>query len=338
MLALGASHETYVLPPTYADPGTTGQMAHFAALGLLVAASTALAGVLLFRLTARGRLRIELLAGIAVLEVVLFVRWVRRDFDMRAASQPKLQQFFAAHPGDYRFIKADLSNLPLRWHANFLGGYESFRLGRYDEFIQWTQGRDPDETAAVLRVEKYHPLYAMLRCRYVFASIEGQPSSVYPTLPHVLLVKNYEVRAGRDAIFRALEKPGFDPRRTAILETEPHPKPVSAAGTVKIVESSTDDLVIEADVPRSTLLLVTDSYSRDWIATPLAGSAQREYSVLPANYVLRAIPLRAGHHRLRLEYSPAAFRAGRWISLTALLAYCAAVAVWLLRVRARRVV
>jgi len=37
---------------------------------------------------------------------------------------------------------------------------------------------------------------------------------------------------------------------------------------------------------------------------------QQTYDVLPANRVLRAIPLAAGRHHLRMDFSPAHFRAG----------------------------
>ncbi len=330
---LGASRQTYVFPHYYVDAAQTAVMAQNGAQGLLLAAIVATIAVLLFRAGSRSRRGVYWLAGFALLEIAVFARGVRRDFDLRAKSQPALQQFFAAHPGDYRFIKNDLSNLPLRWRVGFIGGYESFRLRRYDEFINWTQGRKPDEMEPVLSAEKYHRLYEMLRCRYVFAKGATQPTSVHPILPHVLLAGNYEVRAGRDAVFRALGQSSFDPRQTVILETEPKPKPAGAQGTVKIVDSSTDHLTIEADVPRATLLLITDSYSRDWVATALAGSVQQEYSLLPANYVLRAIPLQAGRHRLRVEYAPPILGTGKIISLAALLAYLAAIGVWIVRTR-----
>jgi uncharacterized membrane protein YfhO len=68
-------------------------------------------------------------------------------------------------------------------------------------------------------------------------------------------------------------------------------------------------------------LLITDSYSRGWRALALPGSTQARYEVMPANYCLRAIPLAAGHHLLRLEYSPLGFRVGKVISIAALAVF-----------------
>jgi uncharacterized membrane protein YfhO len=112
-----------------------------------------------------------------------------------------------------------------------------------------------------------------------------------------------------------------------ILEQEPDPKPgkSNAPGTARVVDSSTDHLTIEAELSDSAILLITDVYRQSWRATPLPGSAQKKYEILPANYILRAIPLAAGKHRLRLDYSPRAFSVGKWISLGSLVVYLALV-------------
>jgi hypothetical protein len=54
---------------------------------------------------------------------------------------------------------------------------------------------------------------------------------------------------------------------------------------------------------------------------------QSKYELLPANYILRAVPLAAGHHYLRVEYAPREFAIGTWISLVAGVLFLAAV-VW----------
>jgi uncharacterized membrane protein YfhO len=132
-----------------------------------------------------------------------------------------------------------------------------------------------------------------------------------------------------------LSQPDFDPRRTVILEREPDPRPTRNAqpGTVRILAASTDALTLEADVTAPVLLLITDLYSRDWQARPLAGSVQKDYRVLPADYVLRAVPLSGGHHLLRVEYVPSGFSAGIVVSAVAWLLWFG-IACW--RYRASR--
>ena len=128
----------------------------------------------------------------------------------------------------------------------------------------------------------------------------------------------------------ALLEPNFDPRKKIILESAPFPaagEPVrgTANGTASVTASSTDWLEISAEVSKPELLLITDNYSAGWRAVAEPDSSQRRYALLPADYVLRSIPLAAGKHRLRVEYAPAAFRVGVWISLLAWVCFGAAV-------------
>jgi hypothetical protein len=172
---------------------------------------------------------------------------------------------------------------------------------------------------------RYDPLYGMLRCRFSFLPRGGRLTIHEGTnlLPRLELVSRFEVIPRRDAIFAALADPAFNPRQQVILEAAPRPAPQPAAnpGTVKLVDSSTDCLIIEAEVNSPSILLITDAYARGWRALPLKGSTQASYQVVPANYCLRAVPLTAGHHRFRLEYSPSGFRLGKWVSAASALAY-----------------
>src|SRR5262249_21764153 len=116
----------------------------------------------------------------------------------------------------------------------------------------------------------------------------------------------------------------FDPARTVVLETSPatwpESKPEGEPDTVRVVANSTDSITIDGDLRRPAILVVTDGYSKDWHARPLAGSSQTSYDVLPANYVLMAVPLSAGHHTFQLVYDPASYEAGKWISLASVAA------------------
>jgi uncharacterized membrane protein YfhO len=144
-------------------------------------------------------------------------------------------------------------------------------------------------------------------------------------LPHLQLISNYRVLQNRDAIFEAMHAETFDPTREVILESEPEPKPAANNGTARITATTTDSLTIEANVEQPSILLITDAYAASWRAISLPGSAQAHYNLLPANYVLRAVPLAAGHHLLRVEYRPVAFAIGKWISLVSAVAFLAAV-------------
>lgn len=327
------SKESYLPDATYSDPQAISSIIESAGGLLLLAGVSCLFCVVLMVLAARAqapraRVFAFALAVLCVFEVTHFASAVRPTFDLRNMENPALEKFFASQNNDDRFLKSSFDNWAMKWNANDLGGYESFRLRRYEEFINLTQGRNPDLIKPVLDIHSAHPLYAMLRCRYFLDVDTMQQTTVPNVLPHVLLVNDVKVLPSRSAIFEAMQNPSFDPRKTILLETEPSPHPIRNApvGSARILESSTDHLVIEAQTEKPAMLLVTDSYSRDWQAWGLAGSSQQKYSVLPANWVLRAIPLQAGKHVIRLEYLPRVFNIGKWISLFSLLCYFAAFA------------
>ena len=117
-----------------------------------------------------------------------------------------------------------------------------------------------------------------------------------------------------------MNDPGFDPAKTVVLEEAPDVEPDRASpGTVRLVEASTDDLLIHARLTAPAILLVTDGWSKGWRAAAADGAAGPHYRVVPADYVLRAIALPAGDHRIRLEYRPTSFAVGKWTSLVAWL-------------------
>jgi hypothetical protein len=238
--------------------------------------------------------------------------------------------------GDTRTLNPFLPNLAMVVDGADLWGYDSFVLRRYMQFIYFTQGWPLEDADFFQHVGALapHRLFAMLRCRLAMVPRDDAVELV-PMEPmgRVHLVATYRVCPSREEVFAAVSGPNFDPRRTVILEQEPPIKPagVSPAGWAKVVESSTDSLTIEAELSAAATLLVTDAYSAHWRARALSGSSQQDYTVMPANYCLRAVPLAAGWHRIRMEYRPAGFLIGRWVSLAAVGMYLAALVVYLLR-------
>jgi len=242
------------------------------------------------------------------------------------------RDFIVAHPGDYRIL--DIINPQGGADTGFLigapdiWGNDPMVSRRYAEFITATQGYDPNQASQdmPLGFNRLPRIYAMLRLRYLLGAnadrsqirlADGPPNP----MEQVQLISDYRVLHGRDPLLAAMNAPDFDPHRTVLLESEPTPRPVPNPnpGTVRVAQLSTDELTIEADVTTPTLLLITDPYSRDWRAAPLTGSSQQSYTILPANYILRAVPLAAGHHHVLIEYAPPSFPIGIGISLLAFL-------------------
>ena len=155
-------------------------------------------------------------------------------------------------------------------------------------------------------------------------------------LPEFSLITDATVKL-KNEVLPAINSPDFKPATEVILESHPNPAPTTdpaaSAGAGSILDKSPGYYVLQFEVPTPAILLNTDAYAPGWTVTPLEPSPQQTYDVLPADYVLRAIPLAAGHHKIRLEYVPPLFPIGKIISIATLLLILAAA---LLKMRTSR--
>lgn len=261
----------------------------------------------------------------AVAEILAFARSARPAFDLEPIQHPKtFIEFRRQYPGDYRILKTDSwVNLPMAGGLPCIAGYDPQISRRYQQFLQFALSQ-PDPL----------PLLRILRCRFVFQN--GTPSlnvfeSENPSLPAVLLVSRYSVSHDAKETFERMTRPSFDPASEVILESEPDTAPDPAGGNQNgrlKVQARSDDYDISADLDKPAICLITDAYSRGWRAVPYSDSDQKSYNVMPADHVIRAIPVGAGHHHFRVEYAPFAYRLGKWVSFISALAYVGCVSLF----------
>jgi uncharacterized membrane protein YgdD (TMEM256/DUF423 family) len=326
------SGESFFAREIHADPDQVRRFGQCAAVSLLIAAGTLLALTGLLAVMRPFRWTVYLIALLAVAEVFVFAAESRDTFEVLAARTPGLAEFLAAHPGDYRIFNAVKPNEAMMLGACDVWGSDPMLPLRYAELIAYSQGQK--EVGRYVHLKHLHRFFEMLRLRYVVSPPGNEMNHVaqFSTgLPHLQLVQDDRVIKGRDAIFAAMNDPAFDPRKTVVLEEPPDIEPDRRAspGTARLVEASSDDLVIEAHLSAPAILLVTDGWSKGWRAEAADGNARQHYRVMPADYVLRAISLPAGDHRIRMEFRPASFVIGKWISLVAWLMFGVAAAVYL---------
>ncbi len=327
--AADKSLELYADTALYDDSSLVRSAAQRASDSLLAAAVVLL--LLAGFLTMKRRWNYVAVYAIIILvlaELLVFALQLRPTFNLADVKLPQeLKKAISSTPGDFRILDMPRANDAMMEGIFDISGYDPGVLRRYSEFMAFTQGFDPGSaTTQYPNPKTLHPLFSMLRVQYVIQPQGGQlrlMENREPILPRLLLVHNFQVRSDRDSIFSLLDSPTFNLNQTVVLESQPQPlpQPSDKPGTAKIVDESTDYLTIEADINSPAILLVTDAYHPNWHAEPLAGSCQKKYQVMPANYVLRAVPLQAGHHIFRMEYRPRAFVIGMWISIVSLTAY-----------------
>jgi hypothetical protein len=325
--------ESYLAPAVYAHTEFAAQAQRFAAKALFIAAGTGLGlGLLMAGVRYAPRLVLGVLA-LAVVELVVFAVQARVTFESTAVVPAALRTFLARHAGNYRLINPLNANSSMILGASDLWGSDPGVVRRYAEFMTWTQGGNPDTATQYVQFTRLDPLYAMLRFRYVLRPERDRVRVIeasQPPMDRVQLVNRYQVLTGRDAIFSAMRSASFEPRQEVLLERAPMPPPIAAepTGTAQVVASATDWLEIEAQVASPSVLVITDVYTPAWRAVALPGSSQARYELMPANYVLQAVPLAAGHHRLRVEYAPPGFTVGKWVSIGAWVGLVVVGTVW----------
>ncbi|HXW85280.1 MAG TPA: hypothetical protein VEJ86_12795 [Candidatus Binataceae bacterium] len=324
------------------DAGFLHDARQFAASALLTGAGTALiVSLLLFARLIRVEAAYAL-ALFGVVEVVTFAHSTVVTFSAADTFPTAVRDFLADKPGDYRILHFPITqtNSAMMIGANDIWGYDPAVSGRYAELFNYLSGSNPDDPLMRLSFKRPSPVFRIFRLRYaLFANgYDLKPFEVQDPLPPALLLGAFVEQAQRDEIFDTLTSDQFDPEKTAILEDAPDPEPVGgddSPGTVQLVRNNTDSLTISATLTRPSILLLTDSYSRYWKARPLPGSSQADYTVMPADYALMAIPLAAGTHRIALTYEPPGYLVGRWVSLVSLLGYLILVTVLIYRSRAK---
>jgi hypothetical protein len=294
-----------------------------------------------------------------VLEVLAFSLLHRPSFNLSDNDRPSFDALYGREPGMYRVMDVAGIDNSKRNHAvgvrkYSVWGYDPVVLDRYAQFVvfgganrtlepellemtMW--GNDP-LAESIHKYENYEflpddidgdlTLFRLLRCRYIIinpGTWTGRSGywEIGGALPRFFFSNSYSVHETKDSLFNEMKKDSFDPAGTVLLESEPVPKPYvlsdgeTLSASINVVSQTTDSVEMEIEVDHNTLLVVTDSYSKNWRAVPLDNSVQNRYDVLPADYTLRGIPLAAGKHHFLLEYAPKSYTVGRWISLASVL-------------------
>ncbi len=357
--------------------GTTGlaadwyryNVSNFLRLSLL---ALACGGVLL--LWARGLLGSTaltlLVLGIALADLMSF-GWKLNPSRAAEGLYPEMEsvQFLRADESIYRTIRGPLSrkvfppNSLAVYGITDVQGYSPVLMDYYVEFLGLIE--DDIASARTIHSLKYaksttSPLLDLLNAKYVITIAE--PGEEMTTLersdPNVGLVYDGEVKIyeNEDVLPRAffvpdyllvkdpaealaeLRREGFDPSACVILEKEPAPQTPPAdsspgSSVVEVVDYTPNRVVVEVNLSADGFLVLSDLYYRGWRAF-VDGV---EHEVYKADHALRAVQLKAGEHRIELEFDPWSFRIGLVVTVVALLVTVALMAalLWGKRVAGR---
>jgi hypothetical protein len=253
---------------------------------------------------------------------------IAMDQEVRAFLRQDREPFRIASPLD-EFI-----NTGVYEGIENVGGYDTLALKRYTEFINFAQGLPLEEPSNNTRVRAISPLLDLLNVRYFIVDastriehpgfqlvFENSSYHVYQNqsaLPRSFIVHDARVIKDRDEAFRLMASPGFNPASVAIVEEKVDslaPDASIQSPPPRFLERSADRILLEANLNKSGLLVLADAFYPGWKSF-VDGQESKIYR---ANYVLRAIFVPAGKHRVEFKYDPWSVKAGALISIVTLL-------------------
>ncbi|TMQ70054.1 MAG: YfhO family protein [Candidatus Eisenbacteria bacterium] len=106
----------------------------------------------------------------------------------------------------------------------------------------------------------------------------------------------------------------YDSAHVTWLTADPHVPlggPAADSARARIVRYRLNDVSIDVDSPAPALLRLADLWYPDWVATV----DDKPAPILRADYLLRAVPVPAGRHRVEFRFASKSVRLGLGFSL-----------------------
>jgi len=137
-----------------------------------------------------------------------------------------------------------------------------------------------------------------------------------PWLPRVTVIGRYRVISPGYSILDSIGAGGIDSGTMTLLERDPGLTLGPVEGATATIESyRLNDVSIAVDTPGAALVRLADLWYPDWVASVDGRPAE----IIKADYLLRAVAVPAGHHRIEFHYRSKAVRDGLAVSLASLL-------------------
>jgi len=152
--------------------------------------------------------------------------------------------------------------------------------------------------------------------RQAYLASDGLVLDVLDPAPRASVVTDPKVVMGAEEAMKALIEPGFDPRRTVILESLPRPtldtRPPESGAAAKIVwlDEGPNGASLSVTAAEPAWLVVLESWDPGWRATVNGRAADVER----ANFAFQAIRVPAGTSTVELRYRPPAVLWGAAVS------------------------
>jgi hypothetical protein len=311
--------------------------------------------VLRKKITSRGRIFTITLVCIVFLDLMGYGTRFIQTYDLAPfVAKEKYVDFLKKEAAPFRVLPIldyPEQDAVLKLHKiSSVNGYGSLEIRQdYQDFIAAFQTEPVTQEATILRIANYDSTAVnLLNAKYILThnKIEdGRFPLVFSdeipaaktwdpyrkdkltlyvyenrsVLPRAFIVHSAKVIAERKQILEAMKDPGFDPRRTVFLETEPKEsvKPTDldqGADDVSWVSYQEDEMILKASLAKNGYLVLSELYYPGWKAYVNGKPSQ----IYRSDYLFRSIFLESGASTLRLVYEPRSFKVGALVTLVTL--------------------
>jgi hypothetical protein len=213
------------------------------------------------------------------------------------------------------------------FHKN-IGGYHGAKMRRYQELVDHFLVKERADMAGALSGGGGDPeealqkasVFNMMNTRYYIINPNGDPLRNPYALGNAWFVKGYRIVGNADEEIGAMEN--FDPANEAIIdrrfenELKGFTPGNSEESAIALTAYNPDKMEYEYSTKTDGLAVFSEVYYPEGWKAYVDG---KETPHFRANYLLRAMVLPAGDHRLEFRFEPKSYYTGQKVSLAASL-------------------
>ncbi len=234
--------------------------------------------------------------------------WVsEKKYEYKFSPRPVDNQIFQLEPkgrGFYRVLDLSINTFNsahTSYHHNTVGGYHAAKLQRYQDMIDY-------------HISKFNlPVLNMLNAKYIINQ-NGQLQVNSQALGNAWFVKDIQKVDDPNQEIEAMSNETFKSDSTAIILTEefknqyPALKAGDAKGQISLTEYAPNKLTYSSSSSSDQLAV----FSEVWYGPQRGWKVfidEKPVEMIRANYILRALPISAGNHKIVFEYTPVVYGA-----------------------------
>ena len=203
-------------------------------------------------------------------------------------------------------------------------GYESIELQEYVDYFREFMYEKPFSRMNLIDLTDGKYLADLKPIRAAGLKLIGKQEYFYGkvylyenpgSIPRPYLVGKYLVAGDKKAAFSAMADHRFDPKKVVVLSEDPKVKTGGSGGRAHLIVYRPNEVSVEAETESDGFMVLTDSYYPGWKAT-VDG---KETKIYKADYMFRAVYLKAGKHSVRFIYDPLSLKIGAMFTALGIL-------------------